>query len=85
MLMHEKTCMIHLFIIFTGYEDMHKCLNEFNFCHIPPLTTELSAFEKLTYNIVAILVPSFMIGSSSFLQVTRTTIKCRKILNFGQI
>ena len=32
-----------------------------------------------------ILVPSFMDGSSSFLQVTRTTIKAWTSLNFGKI
>ena len=30
--------------------------------------------EKLKYNLVSILAPSFFIGSDSFLQVTRTTI-----------
>ena len=29
--------------------------------------------------------PSFLIGSSSYLQVTRTTIKSRTSLNLGQI
>ena len=31
------------------------------------------------------LVPSFLDGSSSFLQVTRPTIKARMSLNFGKI
>ena len=31
------------------------------------------------------LVPSFLNGSSSFLQVTRLTIKSRVSLNFGKI
>ena len=31
------------------------------------------------------LVPSFMDGSSSILQVTRTTIKAQMSLNFGMI
>ena len=31
--------------------------------------------EKSIYNVVNTLAPSFLIGSSSFLQVTRTTIK----------
>ena len=31
------------------------------------------------------LVPSFLDGSSSFLQITRPTIKARMILNFGKI
>ena len=36
-------------------------------------------------NLVATLAPSFMIGSSSFLQVMRTTINSRQSMNFGQI
>ena len=31
------------------------------------------------------LVPSFLDGSSSFLQITRPTIKAQKGLNFGKI
>ena len=31
------------------------------------------------------LVPSFLVGSSSFFQVTRPTIKARMSLNFGKI
>ena len=31
------------------------------------------------------LVPSFLDGSSSFLQITRPTIKARMSLNFGKI
>ena len=36
-------------------------------------------------NVVNTLAPSFFIGSSSFLQVTRTTIKSRTRSKFGQI
>ena len=36
-------------------------------------------------NVVNTLAPSFLIGSSSYLQVTRTTIISRKSLNLGQI
>ena len=39
----------------------------------------------MIYNVVNTLVPTFLIGSSSFLQITRTTIKSRMSLNFGQI
>ena len=48
-----------------------------NFCIIPPLNAELAALERLKrkiYNLVNTLAPSFLIGSSSFLLVTRTTI-----------
>ena len=34
---------------------------------------------------MATLVPSFLDGSSSFLQITRPTIKARMSLNFGKI
>ena len=36
-------------------------------------------------NVVASLAPSFLIGSSSVLQVRKTTIKSRVSLKFGQI
>ena len=47
-----------------------------NFGGISSLTAELAALEHLkkTYKLVSTLVPSFMIGSASFLQVTRETI-----------
>ena len=37
------------------------------------------------YNIVSSLAPSFLIGSSSFLQVTRTAIKYWMSSKFGKI
>ena len=37
------------------------------------------------HNVVTILAPSFLIGSSSFLQVIITTIKARMSSKFGQI
>ena len=40
---------------------------------------------NLGVNLVSTLVPSFLIGSSSFLQVRRTTIISRTNSNFGQI
>ena len=36
-------------------------------------------------NVVSTLTPSFLIGSSSYLQVTRTFITSRTSLKFGQI
>ena len=48
-----------------------------NFGRILPLTSELAALEclkKTKYNLVSTLAPSFLIGSSSFMQVRRTTI-----------
>ena len=69
---------------------MHESLNEFKF---RPDTTAnsrvicLCASEKLLYNVVKTLAPSFLIGSSSFLQVilTKTTIKSWKSLKLDQI
>ena len=57
---------------------MHERLDEFEFRQGP--TTEYGvscpwASEKSMYNVVNTLAPSFLIESSSFLQVTRTTIK----------
>ena len=57
-----------------------------NLGQIPTPTPELSCVsEKLLYNVVTTLAPSFLIGSSSYLQVTRTFITSRKSSKFGQI
>ena len=56
-----------------------------NFGQVQPQIAELAALERLEKshrlimgkNVVATLVPLFFIGSSSFLQVTRTTIISR--------
>ena len=56
-------------------------------------TYELAVLERLekspwTYNgrnVVTTLVPSFLNGSSSFLQITRPTMKAWMGLNFGKI
>ena len=63
------------------------------FVRIRPGTYELAALERLekspwTFsgrNVVTTLVPSFLDGSSSFLQITRPTIKAWMNLNFGKI
>ena len=67
---------------------MHKSLNEFKFQ--PDTTTNYRvicpwASEKLMYNVVNTLAPSFLIESSSYLQVTRTSITSRMSSKFGQI
>ena len=70
-----------------------KSRTSLKFGPIRPWTAELAALERLkifsqTYNgenLVSTLVPSFLIGSSSFLQGTRTTIKAWMMLNFGGI
>ena len=67
---------------------MHESLDEFKFrpdtatntrviCHCAP--------EILMYNVVSTLAPSFLIGSSSYLQVMRTSIRSRMSSKFGQI
>ena len=67
---------------------MHESLDEFQFRLVPPPTPELSALGRLKksmYNVVNTLAPSFLIGSSLFLQVRRTTILSRTSSNFSQI
>ena len=67
---------------------MRKHLNEFGFLSDP--TTDFGVIcpwapKKSTYYLVATLAPSFLIGSSSFLKVTRTTDKSGQSSNFSQI
>ena len=67
---------------------MHKSLDEFKFR--PDTTTNSRvicpcASETLMYNVVNTLAPTFLIRSSSFLQVMRTTIKSRTSSKFDQI
>ena len=67
---------------------MHESLDEFKFG--PDTTTNSRvicpcASEKLKYNVVSTLAPPFLIGSSSFLQVRRATIKSRPSSKFDQI
>ena len=65
---------------------MHESLEEFKFQAIADSGVICPwAAEKLMYNVVNTLAPSFLNGSSSFLQVTRTTIKYRMSSKFGQI
>ena len=57
---------------------MHESLDEFEFRQDP--ITDYGVIcpwgsEKSMYNVVNTLASSFLIGSSSLLQVTRTTIK----------
>ena len=60
---------------------MHESLDEFKF---RPDTCPCAS-EKLLYIVVSTLAPSFSIGSSSYLQVMRTSITSRTSLKFGQI
>ena len=58
-----------------------------NFGQIPTPTQVICpcTSEKLMYNVVNTLAPTFSMGSSAFLQVTRTTIKYRTSSKFDQI
>ena len=67
---------------------MHKSLNEFKFR--PDTTTNSRVIcpcmvETLMYNVVNTLAPTFLIGSSSFFQVTRTALKFGQSSNLKQI
>ena len=67
---------------------MHESLDEFKFRPDTDTSTRVictCASEKLLYNVVSTLAPSFLIGSSSYLQVTRTSITSRTSSKFGQI
>ena len=67
-----------IILILAGNEDMHESLDEFKFRLDTDTNTRVicpCASEKLLYNVVNTLAPLFLIGSSSFLQVRRTTIK----------
>ena len=59
-----------------------------NFSQIRSLTAELSALDcvkKSIFNVLATLAPSFLIGSSLFMEVTRTSVTSRISSNFDQI
>ena len=67
---------------------MHESMDEFKFR--PDTTTKTRVFcpctsLKLIYNAVNTLAPLFLIGSSLFLQVRRTTIKSWTSSKFDQI
>ena len=67
---------------------MQKSFDEFKFR--PDTTTNTRVIEKcsskkLMYNVVNSLAPLFLIGSYSFLQVRRTTIKSWTSSKFDQI
>ena len=64
-----------------------KAWMSMNFGRIPSLTMELAALERLKkqHNPVSTLASSFLIGSSSLLQLWRTTIKSWTSSKFGRI
>ena len=67
---------------------MHECLDEFKFRPDTATNSRVicpCAFEKMIYNVVNTLEPSFLIVSSSILQVRGPTIKSRPSSKFYQI
>ena len=65
-----------------------KASMSLNFVKVPSPIMELAALEHLKNlmdNVVTTLAPSFLSGSSSFLQVTRSTMKAWMCSKFGQI
>ena len=75
---------------------MHESLDEFKFRPDTTTNTRVNcpcASEKLLYNVVGYngenvvttLAPSFLIGSSLYLQVTRTSLTSRTSSKLGQI
>ena len=67
---------------------MHKNLDEFKFRPDTYTNTRVicpCASEKFLYNVVTTVAPSFLIGSSSYLQITRPSITSRTSSKFGQI
>ena len=65
---------------------MKACMSS-NFDQIPPPTRVICpcASEELMYNVVNTLAPLFLIGSSSYWQVMRTSITSRTRSKLGQI
>ena len=68
-----------ILFIFAGNEDMYKSLNEFEIQ--PDATTGFHG----NHRVVSTQAPSFLIRSSSYLQVTRTSITSQTSSKFGQI
>ena len=67
---------------------MHKILDEFKVRPDTTINTKVicpCTSEKSMYNVVNTLTHLFLVGSSSFLQVRRTTIKSWMSSKFDQI
>ena len=67
---------------------MHESLDEFKFRPDTDTNTRVMcpySSEKLLYNVVSTPAPSFLIGSFSYLQVTRPSITSQTNSKFGQI
>ena len=85
--------LIGIFFILAGNKYTHKISDGLKFSQIRPWTVELATLEHLEKfpktdngrNVVTTLAPSFLNGSSSFLQIRRTTIKAWMSLIFVKI
>ena len=69
-----------IFFIIAGHKPYYKNLDEFELWQDSITGAGVScplASEKSINSVVNTLAPSFLIGSSTFLQVTRSTIKSR--------
>ena len=64
---------------------MHESLNDFEFRQEPATDYRVSCPCGSMYNVVNTLAPVFLIESSSFMQVRRTTIISRTSSKFGTI
>ena len=62
-----------------------RMISKFGPYHHQPKSICPCVSEKLIYNAVNTLASSFSVGSFSFLQVTRTTIRSRTCSKFDQI
>ena len=77
-----------IFFILAGNKTNHKSLDKFEFQQDSIADFGVScpwASEESMNNVVTTLAPSFLNGSSSFLQARSTPIKSRMGLKFGQI
>ena len=80
--------LLWIFFILAGNKDNYNILDEFEFRPDPTSECGVSCplvFEKSVFGIVATEAPSILIGSSSFLEVTRITIISWMSSNLSQI
>ena len=79
--------MIGSFSFLQGTRTTINAWMSLNFGGIQPLTLELAALERLKNRTLSVntLVPSFLIGSASLMQVRRTTIISWTSSKFGTI
>ena len=77
-----------IILILAGNEDMHESFDQFKFQLNTTTNSRVicpCASEKMMYNVLNTLAPLFLIRSSSFSHLRRTTIKSRTSSKFDQI